>query len=118
MLGYPGVSVLDANGVGLPLTYRRGGDQMVTSSSPENVNLPADSTAYVLMNQSACLGSGGQDQGVATTLRLIPPGTTSSLNLGFGQIHSSSFGYCGPTDPGSTVNVSPVEANAMATFAH
>ncbi len=114
IMGYPGISFLDANGVDLPLTYRRGGDQMVTSSPPASVNLPAGSTAYVLMNQSACeLG----EQGSATTLRLIPPNATSSLELGFAQIHSSVITYCGSPDPGSTVNISPVEPTAQDTFA-
>lgn len=115
MIGYPGISFVDATGAVLPLTYRRRGDQEVTSSAPQNVNLPPRSTAYVLMNQYRCdLG----DMETAATLFLIPPNTTSALQLGFDQVpnDASIIHYCGPGDPGSIVDISPVEPTASATL--
>lgn len=114
LIGYPGISLIDSGGTALPLAYRRGGDQMVTSSTPENVNLPPRSAAYVLINQYRCdLG----DKDTAAILRFIPPNTTSSLELRFDQIDSSVMAYCGPADPGSIIDISPVEPTARATFA-
>ena len=83
MIGYPGISFVNATGADLPLTYRWAGDQEVTSSVPQIVNLPARSTAYVLMNQYRCdLG----DKETAATLFFIPPNTTSALELGFKRL--------------------------------
>lgn len=113
--GYPGISFVDTTARELPLTYRRGGDQMVTSSPPANVNLPADSTAYVLLNQMACEFS---TKDMAVALHLIPPNATSSLELGYDQINGSIMAYCGTGDPGSVLDISPVEPTAGATFAH
>jgi Protein of unknown function (DUF4232) len=115
MSGYPGISLVAASGDDLPLTYRSGGDQMVTGQPPRNVNLPAGATVFVLMNQSRCENGSGQP---AVTLRLMPPGNTHSLTIGFGQIHSSDLTYCGVSDPGSTLNISPIEPSAQAAFAH
>lgn len=74
LIGYPGISLIDSAAAALPLAYRHGGDQMVTSSAPKNVNLPPRSAAYVLINQYRCdLG----DKDTAAILRFIPPNTTS-----------------------------------------
>lgn len=114
LVGYPGISFVDATGSLLPLIYHRGGDAEVTSSLPQNVNLPARSTAYVLMNQYRCdLG----DKQTATTLFLFPPNDMIALQLGFGSVHddASIMHYCGLGDPGSIVDISPVEPTAGAT---
>ncbi len=115
MIGYPGISFLDATGAVLPLTYRRSGDQEITSSTPRNVNLPPRSTAHVLINQYRCdLG----DKETGTTLFLIPPNTTATLQLRFDQVpnDASIIHYCGPGDPGSIVDISPIEPTASAAF--
>jgi hypothetical protein len=67
------------------------------------------------MNQYRCdLGN----KETAATVFLIPPNTTSALELGFDQLpnDASIIHYCGPGAPGSMVNISPVEATASATF--
>src|SRR5438034_10598459 len=54
LFGYPGVSFVDPGGRVLPLRYVWGGDQVVTSSKPVMVDLPAGGTAYVLVNKYRC----------------------------------------------------------------
>ena len=113
IIGYPGISFTDAYGATLPFTYRRGGDQMVTSSLPQNVNLPPGSVVYVLINKYRCdLG----DKDLATTLHFIVPNTTASLMLSLSEPDQPGIAYCGPGDPGSVVDISPVEPTAQATF--
>ena len=115
IFGYPGISFMDAAGKPLPFVYQHT-DQMVTSRAPQNVNLPAGSTAYVLINQYRCdLG----DLDVAATLRFIPPNTTSPIVLSLTPLRGApQLSYCGQDDPGSLVAVSPVEPTAQETLAH
>jgi hypothetical protein len=113
LIGYPGVSLYDSANQLLPLTYRRGGDQLVTSATPQNVNLPGGSRAYVLVNQYRC-DLGPKD--TASVLRLIPPNTTGTLDLDLGQDQVPNLAYCGTGDPGSVLDISPVEPTAQATL--
>jgi hypothetical protein len=109
--GYPKIALMDAHGAVLPLTYRSGGDQMVTSSPPSVVNIPPDATAYVLANQTFCVGT---DVDTAVSVRLTPPGESKSLAMSWGPYPIMSS--CGADDPGSTLSVSPVEPTAQAIF--
>lgn len=114
MVGYPGVSFIDSNGAPIPFVYRRGGDQMVTSKAPQIVNLPAGAIAYVELNKYRC------DLGVKdlpTTLDLILPNTSASLTLPLTTPGQPGIPYCGPGDPGSIVDITPVEPTAQATSA-
>jgi len=114
LFGYPGISLYDSRGTLLPLTYQRKGDQEVTSAPPQRVSLAAGSTAYVLINESAasvCFG-----QMLATTLRIIPPNTTSSFTLDL-QGARNMYACSGSTPAGDLLAISPVEPTASATYA-
>lgn len=114
MVGYPGVSFIDSGGAPISFVYRRGGDQMVTSKAPQTVNLPAGATAYVEVNKYRC-DLGVKDQ--ATTLDLILPNTSALLTLPLTTPGQPGIAYCGPGDPGSIVDITPVEPTAQATSA-
>lgn len=112
LFGYPGITLYNSQNQILPLVYQREGDQVVTSSPPQRVNLASGSTAFVAVNKYRCdLG----DKSVAEVLQLIPPGDTSSMTLNIAGLRD--LAYCGPGDPGSTLEISPVEPTAAATFA-
>ena len=114
MVGYPGVSFVDSSGEPIPFVYRRGGDQMVTSKAPQIVNLPAGAIAYVEVNKYRC-DLGVKDQ--ATTLDLILPNTSASLTLPLTTPGQPGIAYCGTGDPGSIVDITPVEPTVQATSA-
>src|SRR5437667_3555985 len=102
LFGYPGVSFMDPGGRVLPLRYIWGGDQVVTSSKPVMVDLPAAGTAYVLVNKYRC-DTTDLMQGAA--VRLIPPDERTFLQVSI--MDNVPMDYCGPGDPGSIVYVSP-----------
>ena len=111
--GYPGVAFYDARDVLLPLSYQRHGDQVVTAPVPEQVGVASGNAVFVMINKYRCdLG----DKATAATLRLIPPDDTTSMTLSIQGLRDLS--YCGPGDPGSTLEISPVEPTASATAAH
>ena len=112
LFGYPGVSFVDPGGRVLPLRYIWGGDQVVTSSKPVMVDVPAGGTAYVLVNKYRC-DTTDLMQGAA--VRLIPPDERTFLQVSI--MDNVPMDYCGPGDPGSIVYVSPVEPSFDAVFA-
>jgi len=112
LFGYPAVSFVDPGGRVLPLRYIWGGDQVVTSSKPVMVDLPAGGTAYVLVNKYRC-DTTDLMQGAA--VRVIPPDERTFLQVSI--IDNVPMDYCGPGDPGSIVYVSPVEPSFDAVFA-
>lgn len=113
LFGYPGVTLYDARDVVLPLSYQRHGDQVVTASAPQRVGVASGNAVFVMINKYRCdLG----DEATAATLRLIPPDDTTSMTLSIQGLMDLS--YCGPGDPGSTLEISPVEPTVSATTAH
>ena len=112
LFGYPGVSFVDPGGRVLPLRYVWGGDQVVTSSKPVMVDLPAGGTAYVLVNKYRC-DTTDVMQGAA--VRVIPPDERAFLQVSI--MDNVPMDYCGPGDPGSVVYVSPAEPTFDAVFA-
>jgi hypothetical protein len=113
--GYPQVVLADNAGRVLPLQYQNTGDQMVTSAPPAHVDLGPKGLAYVTVNKYRCDTT---DLMQASVLRLTPPGLTSSFIVSLAGNVSISMDYCGPGDPGSIVDISPVAANFLATVAH
>jgi hypothetical protein len=111
--GYPQIGLIDNAGRVLPLQYQTTGDQMVTPAPPLHVDLTPNGLAYVTVNKYRCDTT---DLMQASVLRLTPPGLTSSFDVSLGA--NVSMDYCGPGDPGSTVHISPVEPNFLATVAH
>jgi hypothetical protein len=112
MVGYPGLSYLDASGRMLPFRSVWGGDQMVTSNPPVRVDLAPGGVAYILANKYRCDRG---DVAQATTVHIIPPDERVPLSLSLADM--VSIAYCGAGDPGSSVFVSPVEPSYIATIA-
>ncbi len=111
LYGYPGVTLYDAQNALLPLSYERSGYQSA-GPAPQRVDLAPGSTAFVMISKYRCdLG----DKTTAETLRLIPPDDTTSMSVSIEGLRDLS--YCGPGDPGSTLDTSPVEPTASATTA-
>lgn len=111
LLGYPGVIGPDDAGRALPFDFRQTGDQVVTSDPPARVELAPGDSAYVTINKYRCdVG----DLDLVRTIQLIPPGDDAPLQATFSE--SSGLGYCGPGDPGSIVDVSPIAATRAATI--
>ena len=112
LYGYPGITLYDATGQLLPLSYQRKGDLEVTSAAPQQVNLALGATGYVLINKNEC---DGQQAASASTLRFIPPDDTTSTTL---ALTLGGFTTCETaSDPGSVLDISPVEPTEGATFA-
>jgi hypothetical protein len=109
--GYPGVTLISAKGAALPFEYRRGGDQMVTATQPHEILLAAMAVAYVNINKYRCDLRDGEP---ATALLLTPPENTIALQISI--VGARDMSYCGPGDPGSKIDISPVESSARDAF--
>lgn len=110
LFGYPDVTLADAGGHVLAFRYEQRGDLMITGHAPSRVDVAPGNVAYVTINQYRCdLG----DKAVARTLALVPPGSSTPLRLHLPKY--PILGYCGAGQPGSTVDISPVEASFQAT---
>jgi Protein of unknown function (DUF4232) len=106
--GYPRIVLLDANGAPIPFRYHDGGDQMVTSRPPSPVELAPGGSAYLLINQTACVTGGVS---VASSIRITPPGSDRGLTVSLRRY--PIIESCGP---GTVVDVSPVEATPRAVL--
>jgi glucose/arabinose dehydrogenase len=113
LLGYPTVTLTDAAGEALPFTYTSR-DQVVTDQVATTVTLAPAATAYVTINKYRC---DLRDLDVAARVTLAAPDDAPSPSLRV-DIAPHDFGYCGPGDPGSTVDVSPVEPSVSETLRH
>ena len=111
LFGFPGISLYDASGHLLPLSYEWHGDQMITSSAPERVDLAAGGEGFVLINKNVCVGP---QAAAAATLHFIPPDSTESLAL---ENPPGGLTACEPGDVGNTFDVSPIEPTESAAFA-
>lgn len=112
LVGYPTVHLLDVTGYALPFDYHQRGDQVVTSRPPTEVRLSLGGTAYVTINKYRCyLG----DHEIASRIQLLLPGDPTPLQATIPSL-VPSVRYCGPTDPGSAVFISPFEATYRATI--
>jgi hypothetical protein len=109
--GYPGVALLDATSRSVPFEYTDGGDQVVTSKPPSNVDLAPGGIGYVTINKYRCDAG---DVSQSARLRLTPPDDSNTIELPIPV--DRNFAYCGTGDPGSMVYVSPVEPNFIATI--
>lgn len=109
--GYPGVTLYDADNALLPLSYQWHGYQ-TTGPAPQRVDIAPGRAAFVMVSKYRC-DSGDKD--TAVSLHLIPPDDTTSLVVSI-QGHQD-LSYCGPGDPGSELDISPVEPTAESTAA-
>jgi hypothetical protein len=113
LLGYPGIALYNAQDQLLPITYRWAGDQEVTSAPPVRVGLAPGGTAYVLISKYRC-DVGSEDP--ATTLSLTPPDEASALSLNIRGLMSEDYCEAPAQIAGTTLEISPVEPSADATF--
>lgn len=108
--GYPGIALL-TDGVRLPFSHRDGGDQMLTSRPPTVVIVPPRADAYVAINKNACVTFTRQ---IATRLELRLPGDLAALSLTLPRY--PMLDYCAPSDPGHTIDITPVEPSAARIY--
>jgi hypothetical protein len=111
--GYPAIALVDGRGIRLRYRFRAGGDQMLTSAAPAPVWLRPGGTAYFGISKNACTA---RDTDLATVIRVIPPGARSALTLRAPS--QRIMDYCGRDAVGSAVDISPVEPDIAAVFAH
>lgn len=111
--GYPGVALSASTGGPLRFTYRRGGDQMLTSAPPARVWLRPGATAYLGINKQTCIA---RQTVLARRIRLVPPADRQPVAALLAEY--PELGYCGPGDPGNTIDISPVEPTIQAALAH
>jgi hypothetical protein len=111
--GYPRVQLRSSSGALYGFSYRDSGDAEVTALRPALVTLRPGGSAWVLLNKTPCIGN--VDGRLARQVWLMAPGTKGFLRLRLGNV--VLFDYCGPGDPGHTIDVSPLEPTAGATVA-
>ena len=111
--GYPQVQMRSSSGALYGFSYRDHGDAEVTASRPGVVTLRPGGAAWVLLNKTPCIGS--VDGRLAREVWLMAPGTKGFLRLRLANV--VFFDYCGPNDPGHTIDVSPLEPTAARTTA-
>jgi hypothetical protein len=110
LFGYPQVAFIDGAGHTIPFEVQSTGDQVVTSSPPGRVDVAPQGLAYVTLNKYRC-DTGDVTQ--ATAVLITPPGVSASLKVAI-----SGIAYCGPGDPGSIVQVSPIAETQSGTLSH
>jgi hypothetical protein len=108
LYGYPVVRLLAANGQAFPFKFGTRGDMMLTTAKPAPIELAPGATAFGAVDKYRCdLG----DKGRVTRIEVVPPGQTRALVTGLGDWATvGDFGYCGPGDPGSSVDIAPLVA--------
>jgi Protein of unknown function (DUF4232) len=111
--GYPGVALADSAGRRLSFTYRRGGDQMLTSATPAPVRLPPGGLAYSALNKNACVSF---TQTSAARAEVTPPGQHEPMVLTLP--HYPLLDYCGAGDPGHTIDIAPVGPTSRGVLAY
>ena len=84
---------------------------MLTDLPPRRVDVAPGRRAYFAINKYRCdVG----EKSSAVTIRVTPPDTTTiTLPL---SLYKSWLCYYSPDDPGSLVNISPIEPTANAVF--
>ena len=112
--GFPRIQADDRAGR-IPFVIRRAGDQMVTSRRPRRFVVPPGRAAFVALNHYRCdLG----DLRTATSVRI----GTRAIPAEMAGIRTTDryqrLDYCGKSDPGSTLAVSPFEPTFRATLRH
>jgi hypothetical protein len=110
--GYPTVALLDDHGVRLPLRYRDGGDQVLTSRPPHRVTLLPLDQAYEAINKNACIG---RDSAIAARVRFSLPDEGGTLTMALAR--HPLLDYCPAGDPGHVLDIGPFGPAPNAVFA-
>lgn len=110
LYGYPAVRLLAANGQAFPFKFGTRGDMMLTTAKPAPIELAPRATAFGAVNKYRCdLG----DKGRVTRIEVVPPNQAGALATGLGYWATVGYyGYCGPDDPDSSVDIAPMVATA------
>ena len=113
LLGYPVLQLLDGRYLALPFAYVHKGGQAATSAKPRPVALPVNGTAYLGFGKYRCDLAGST---AAASLRITLPndGTRLPITVDLRGDVGNGTAYCGPKDPGDTINVSPVVETEQA----
>lgn len=109
--GYPTVALVDERGVRLPLRYRDGGDQLLTSRPPHPVTLPPLDEAYEAINKNACVGHSSD---IAARIRVTLPGAGGTLAMALARY--PVLDYCPRGDPGHLLDIGPFEPGVSRTL--
>jgi hypothetical protein len=107
--GYPAIELLDRDYQRLAFDYRHGGDIMLRDVRPRMVTIRPDTDAYFAINKYRCDLAG---EVAVSRMRVRLPGLRIRLGLDLPR-HTGFAGYCGPNDPGSIVDISPVATVAV-----
>ncbi len=110
--GYPAITLVDSAGHRLDFSYRRRGDQMLTSARPGLVTLPPGGLAYSAINKNACVSFAARS---AASADVTPPGQREPLVLKLARY--PILDYCGVGDPGHTIDIAPVEPTSADVMA-
>ena len=116
--GYPRLSLSHA-GERVAFIYHNGGGMYVTRRRPRRITLAPGHHGYFLVAKYRCDAG---DLYAATAIRVVLPAPpTRSTTLRLSEPGAGELDYCKrypgdqAVDPGNRVNVSPVEASALAT---
>jgi hypothetical protein len=112
--GYPLVTLQTGRGTGLAFTTAHSGDQMVTSARPRPVELLPSHSAWVMINQNACVGR--QQSAPAMRANLELPARRSVLAAHIGRY--PIIAECLPADAGRILQVSPIKPTSAAASGH
>jgi hypothetical protein len=104
---------LTATEPGSPTVSAQAATRCSPARHPAPVWLRPGGTAYFGINKNACTI---RDVDLATVIRVIPPGAQSALTLPAPS--QRIMDYCGRGVAGSVVDISPVEPDIAAVFAH
>jgi hypothetical protein len=110
--GYPSISLSASSGAVLRFSYRRGGDQRLTSALPTRLWLRPGAVAYLGINKQTCIA---RQTVIAQRVRVTPPGGQQPIDARLPAY--PMLGYCGPGDPGHVVDVTPAEPSIQAVLA-
>src|SRR5271154_1240897 len=111
--GYPDIALSASTGTPLPFTYRRGGDQMLTSAPPTGLWLRPGAVAYLALKKQTGIV---RQTVIAQRIRVIPPGDRQPLTARLPRY--PMLGYCGPGDPGHVIDITPAEPSIRAVLGH
>ena len=104
--GYPRIELLDRRSRVLRFTYRRGGDQMITSQPPRRVIAQPSGRVYFAVNKYRC---DVRSTALASAIKVQLPGSATWRRLALPAYPVLDF--CGSAAPSGVVSISPFVAS-------
>jgi Protein of unknown function (DUF4232) len=111
--GYPQIRLIDASGQPLPMDYLDGGGYVTDTPPPVVLLRPGREGAFVFAKYRCDLG--GEQPATHVTVALPGSSTFSPVTVPDGEQVSE---YCGPNDPGDSVDISPFEPDIDSAVFH